>query len=289
MVAYVQLMPALVQRRTADYEAARAPPGVTEEQPRASPAGSWPSSLPRRDVQEMFARFFSNGRGSGLIEQHRGCLAHVCPNKARTGRGHFWRCCHWTSQDEAPSQEEGCRAGTLEQLVEHLVPAQLTGEHFFIPTFLFTYRKFTSTEQVLDLLFQTFSRGEAFKDSSTQDEILPFSSQDGMLQDKLRNAISSILDMWLDEYGEDVCQPPHFACLKQLLAHLKRHMTGSHVESRAQLLLAQMEAQEPSQTQSDGAVPEGGAPPLPAFCHFSEGQTRHGELGPHHPGHLHTV
>ncbi|KAM4815277.1 ral guanine nucleotide dissociation stimulator-like [Thomomys bottae] len=122
--------------------------------------------------------------------------------------------------DEAPSQGDCCRAGTLEQLVEHLVPAHLTGEHFFIPTFLSTYRKFTSTEQVLDLLFQT--------------------------------AISSILDMWLDEYREDFCQPPHFACLKQLLAQLKRHMTGSHVGSHAQLLLAQMEAQEPSQTQSDG-------------------------------------
>ncbi|KAM4815553.1 uncharacterized protein RHO17_004772 [Thomomys bottae] len=179
-----------------------------------------------------FAQFFSNGRGSGPIEERRGCLAHVCPNKARPARGHFWRCCYWTQQDEVPSQDEGCRAGTLPQLVEHLVPAQLTGEHFFIPTFLSTYRKFTSTEQVLDLLFQTFSRGEAFKDSSTQHEILPFSSQDGMPQDKLRNAISSILDMWLDEYGEDFCQPAHFACLKQLLAHLKRHMTGTHVESR---------------------------------------------------------
>ncbi|KAM4815564.1 ral guanine nucleotide dissociation stimulator-like [Thomomys bottae] len=102
-----------------------------------------------------------------------------------------------------------------------------------------------------------FSRGEAFKDSSTQDEILPFSSQDGMPQDKLRNALSSILDMWLDEYWEDFCQPAHVACLKQLLAHLKRHMTGTHVESRAQRLLDQMEAQEPSQTQPDGSTGEG--------------------------------
>ncbi|KAM4841593.1 ral guanine nucleotide dissociation stimulator-like [Thomomys bottae] len=98
-----------------------------------------------------------------------------------------------------------------------------------------------------------FSRGEAFKDSSTQDEILPFSNQDGMPQDKLRNALSSILDMWLDEYWEDFCQPAHFACLKQLLAHLKKHMPGTLVESRAQLLLAQMEAQEPRQTQPDGS------------------------------------
>ncbi|KAM4815228.1 ral guanine nucleotide dissociation stimulator-like 1 [Thomomys bottae] len=78
-----------------------------------------------------------------------------------------------------------------------------------------------------------------------------------MPQDKLRNALSSILDMWLDEYWEDFCQPAHFACLKQLLAHLKRHMTGTHVESRAQRLLDQMEAQEPSQTQPDGSTGEG--------------------------------
>uniref|UniRef100_A0A286XBI9 Translocase of inner mitochondrial membrane 10B n=1 Tax=Cavia porcellus TaxID=10141 RepID=A0A286XBI9_CAVPO len=40
MAAYVQLMPALVQRRIADYEAASAVPGVTTEQPTASPPSS---------------------------------------------------------------------------------------------------------------------------------------------------------------------------------------------------------------------------------------------------------
>lgn len=40
MAAYVQLMPALVQRRIADYEAASAVPGVAAEQPGNSPAGS---------------------------------------------------------------------------------------------------------------------------------------------------------------------------------------------------------------------------------------------------------
>ncbi|KAM4841154.1 uncharacterized protein RHO17_021913 [Thomomys bottae] len=108
-----------------------------------------------RHLGDVYRFFFSNGRSSGLVEERRGCLAHMYPPWASPGHRHFWRCCHWTPQDEAPSQDEGCRAGTLEQLVEHLVPAQLTGEHFFIPTFLSTYRKFTSTEHVLDLLFQT--------------------------------------------------------------------------------------------------------------------------------------
>uniref|UniRef100_A0A2K6G0H6 Translocase of inner mitochondrial membrane 10B n=1 Tax=Propithecus coquereli TaxID=379532 RepID=A0A2K6G0H6_PROCO len=40
MASYVQLMPALVQRRIADYEAAAAVPGATAEQPRVPPSGS---------------------------------------------------------------------------------------------------------------------------------------------------------------------------------------------------------------------------------------------------------
>lgn len=40
MAAYVHLMPALVQRRIADYEAASAAPGIPAEQTRDSPSGS---------------------------------------------------------------------------------------------------------------------------------------------------------------------------------------------------------------------------------------------------------
>jgi import inner membrane translocase subunit TIM10B len=37
MATYMQLMPALVQRHIADYEAASAVPGVAAEQPKVSP------------------------------------------------------------------------------------------------------------------------------------------------------------------------------------------------------------------------------------------------------------
>lgn len=40
MAAYVQLMPALVQRRIADYEAASTGPGVAAEPSGTSPSGS---------------------------------------------------------------------------------------------------------------------------------------------------------------------------------------------------------------------------------------------------------
>lgn len=44
MATYVQLMPALVQRRMADYEAASAVPRAVAEQLETSPSGSSPSA-----------------------------------------------------------------------------------------------------------------------------------------------------------------------------------------------------------------------------------------------------
>uniref|UniRef100_A0AC11CWR7 Translocase of inner mitochondrial membrane 10B n=1 Tax=Ovis aries TaxID=9940 RepID=A0AC11CWR7_SHEEP len=44
MATYVQLMPALVQRRMADYEAASAVPRAAAEQLETSPSGSSPSA-----------------------------------------------------------------------------------------------------------------------------------------------------------------------------------------------------------------------------------------------------
>lgn len=44
MATYVQLMPALVQRRMADYEATSAVPRAAAEQLETSPSGSSPSA-----------------------------------------------------------------------------------------------------------------------------------------------------------------------------------------------------------------------------------------------------
>ncbi|XP_053060409.1 uncharacterized protein LOC113596832 isoform X2 [Acinonyx jubatus] len=41
--------------------------------------------------------------------------------------------------------------------------------------------------------------------------ILPYSDEDGGPQDQLKNAISSILGTWLDQYSEDFCQPPDWS------------------------------------------------------------------------------
>jgi hypothetical protein len=42
---------------------------------------------------------------------------------------------------------------SLEKLVDHLVPSVLFGDTFFVPTFLDSYRRFTTTRHVLEVLF----------------------------------------------------------------------------------------------------------------------------------------
>ncbi|XP_007453157.1 PREDICTED: ral guanine nucleotide dissociation stimulator [Lipotes vexillifer] len=135
------------------------------------------------------------------------------------------------------------KAGTLEKLVEHLVPAFQGSDLSYVTIFLCTYRAFTTTQRVLDLLFQRYGC------------ILPYSSEDGGPQDQLKNAVSSILGTWLDQYSEDFCQPPDFPCLKQLVAYVQLNMPGSDLERRAHLLLAQLEHTELTKAEPEALAP----------------------------------
>ncbi|XP_023044793.1 ral guanine nucleotide dissociation stimulator isoform X6 [Piliocolobus tephrosceles] len=147
------------------------------------------------------------------------------------------------------------KAGTLEKLVEHLVPAFQGSDLSYVTIFLCTYRAFTTTQQVLDLLFKRYGRCDALTASSRYGCVLPYSDEDGGPQDQLKNAISSILGTWLDQYSEDFCQPPDFPCLKQLVAYVQLNMPGSDLERRAHLLLAQLEHSEHIEAEALSPVP----------------------------------
>ncbi|XP_068409883.1 ral guanine nucleotide dissociation stimulator isoform X1 [Eschrichtius robustus] len=159
------------------------------------------------------------------------------------------------------------KAGTLEKLVEHLVPAFQGSDLSYVTIFLCTYRAFTTTQRVLDLLFQSrgsasntrrhsrYGRCDALTASSRYGCILPYSSVDGGPQDQLKNAVSSILGTWLDQYSEDFCQPPDFPCLKQLVAYVQLNMPGSDLERRARLLLAQLEHTELTKAEPEALSP----------------------------------
>ncbi|XP_049567719.1 ral guanine nucleotide dissociation stimulator isoform X3 [Orcinus orca] len=163
--------------------------------------------------------------------------------------------------DSALNLYETCKvrtvkAGTLEKLVEHLVPAFQESDLSYVTIFLCTYRAFTTTQRVLDLLFQSrYGRCDALTASSRYGCILPYSSEDGGPQDQLKNAVSSILGTWLDQYSEDFCQPPDFPCLKQLVAYVQLNMPGSDLERRAHLLLAQLERTELTKAEPEALAP----------------------------------
>ncbi|XP_036863712.2 ral guanine nucleotide dissociation stimulator isoform X6 [Manis javanica] len=196
-------------------------------------------------------------------------------------KGQRWLACE---NESGLSLYETCKvrtvkAGTLEKLVEHLVPAFQGSDLSYVTIFLCTYRAFTTTQQVLDLLFRSrgsasdpghhsrYGRSDAFTAPSRYGCILPYSSVDGGPQDQLKDAISSILGTWLDQYSEDFCQPPDFPCLKQLVAYVQLNMPGSDLERRAHLLLAQLEHAELTGAEpyvlSPDPVPE--PAPVPAL------------------------
>ncbi|XP_023556223.1 ral guanine nucleotide dissociation stimulator isoform X5 [Octodon degus] len=229
------LLPAPVVLRTQ-------PGALFSQQGSACPPGQGPR---RSSTQEI---------GEELIN---GVIYSISLRKVQlqhgASKGQRWLGCE---NESALSLYETCKvrtvkAGTLEKLVEHLVPAFQGSDLSYVTVFLCTYRAFTTTQQVLDLLFKRYSRCDALTASSRYGCILPYSSEDGGPQDQLRNAISSILGTWLDQYSEDFCQPPDFPCLKQLVAYVQLNMPGSDLERRAHLLLAQLEDMEPSETEPE--------------------------------------
>ncbi|NWX18947.1 RGL1 protein, partial [Aegotheles bennettii] len=141
------------------------------------------------------------------------------------------------------SQYETCkirtiRAGTLEKLVENLLTAFGDNDFTYISIFLSTYRAFASTKEVLELLLDKYGTLE----TSSCEEVGSQNSSESKAV--LRIAIASILRAWLDQCSEDFKEPPNYACLLRLLDYLKRNMSGSDLERRAQNLLEQFQNQE---------------------------------------------
>ncbi|XP_069899141.1 ral guanine nucleotide dissociation stimulator-like [Dipodomys merriami] len=117
--------------------------------------------------------------------------------------------------------------GMLEKMVNLLVP-QHQKDPFFVPAFLFTYRRFTTTGQVLDLLFNRYSH---FHPNSEEDE-------------QVKKTLCSMLAMRLDKYPEDFCQSKDLANLNKLMAYVLLHMPSSDLAGRGHLLLTQIKEQE---------------------------------------------
>ncbi|XP_044063710.1 ral guanine nucleotide dissociation stimulator-like 2 isoform X1 [Siniperca chuatsi] len=90
----------------------------------------------------------------------------------------------------AVSRSQCVKAGTEEKLVLHLLHSFSMGDSSFITIFLSTYRSFTSTKRVLDILTDRL-------------ENPPGDSEKSQMRQAFNKAVCTVFSTWLSEYPED--------------------------------------------------------------------------------------
>nr|XP_020451940.1 ral guanine nucleotide dissociation stimulator-like 1 isoform X2 [Monopterus albus] len=124
------------------------------------------------------------------------------------------------------------KAGSLERLVTHLLDP-VNQEPDFVRIFLSTYRAFTSTSTLIDLLFQ---RDDSI--ANLDNVVCPHS------------ALPMVIRLWLEEYSEDFHVPPQFQALRLLCVHLRRRLCFRRLAQSAECLLKRLEEQGCSRSVS---------------------------------------
>ncbi|XP_049758504.1 ral guanine nucleotide dissociation stimulator-like [Elephas maximus indicus] len=83
-----------------------------------------------------------------------GIIYSIYPKKgAKKGWHKLWYVCGSDQDLDETRVVRTVNAGSLEKPAEHLVPDFLEGDLSYIDIFLCTYRTYTTTQHVLDLLF----------------------------------------------------------------------------------------------------------------------------------------
>ncbi|XP_065530268.1 ral guanine nucleotide dissociation stimulator-like 1 isoform X2 [Lathamus discolor] len=146
-------------------------------------------------------------------------------------------------QEHTVSHYDTCKirtikAGTLEKLVENLLTAFGDNDFIYISIFLSTYRAFASAKEVLEILLDRYGSLETPSFEEVENEN---SSESKAV---VRIATASILRAWLNQCPEDFREPPNYPCLLKMLDYLKKNISGSDPERRAQNLLEQFQNQE---------------------------------------------
>ncbi|XP_077381736.1 ral guanine nucleotide dissociation stimulator-like 1 isoform X2 [Festucalex cinctus] len=119
------------------------------------------------------------------------------------------------------------KAGTLEHLVAHLLDPQ-NQEPDYVHVFLSTYRAFTSTNNLIELLFHR-------DDSNTI---------------SLQSALLPVIRLWLGDYSADFHEPPQFGSLRLLCSNLRRRLCFRRLAQTAESLLKSLQEQDRSQFTS---------------------------------------
>ncbi|KAK1801271.1 hypothetical protein P4O66_022673, partial [Electrophorus voltai] len=157
------------------------------------------------------------------------------------------------------SQMETCkirsiRAGTLERLVETLLTAYGDNDLTYTSVFLSTFRTFSTTQSVLQLLLDRYGDMKVCDGDN-------FHHQTGESKGAVRTMLASILRTWLDQCPEDFREPPSYPSLCRVLGFVQRSMPSSELTRRAHALLEQLQAQTGPENDTDGGF-HGNSP----FC-----------------------
>ncbi|XP_037621546.1 ral guanine nucleotide dissociation stimulator-like 1 isoform X1 [Sebastes umbrosus] len=124
------------------------------------------------------------------------------------------------------------KAGTLERLVTHLLDPEHQ-EPDFVPVFLSTYRAFTSTSTLTELLFQ---RDDSI--ANLDNTVCP------------QSTLTPVVRQWLEEYGEDFYEPPQHQALRLLCVHLRHRLCYRRLAQTAETLLKRFQEQDCIQSAS---------------------------------------
>ncbi|XP_035494066.1 ral guanine nucleotide dissociation stimulator-like 1 isoform X2 [Scophthalmus maximus] len=125
------------------------------------------------------------------------------------------------------------KAATLERLVTHLLDREHQ-EPDFIRVFLSTYRAFTSTSTLIELLFQ---REDSI--ASCDNGVCPLST------------LPPVIRLWLKHYREDFHEPPQYQALRLMCAHLRHRLCFRRLAQTAENLLKQLQEQDCSRSASE--------------------------------------
>ncbi|CAL8332576.1 unnamed protein product [Merluccius merluccius] len=117
------------------------------------------------------------------------------------------------------------KAATLERLVTHLLDPEHQ-EADFTRVFLATYRAFTTASALIELLFQ--------RDDSS-------ANMDGNVCP--RSTLGPVVRLWLDEFREDLCEPPQHQSLRLLSVHLRHRLRFRRLAQSAETLLKKLQEQ----------------------------------------------
>ncbi|XP_052012590.1 uncharacterized protein LOC127664580 [Apodemus sylvaticus] len=135
-----------------------------------------------------------------------------------------------------PYRESRISADMVERLVNHLVPSlQGDGDPFYVPAFLYSYRRFTTTQHVLDLLFKRYAY---FRPDCREDE-------------QVKSILYSFLDMWIDKYPEEFCKISDLSILKKLQTYLMVNMPYSDLNLRVHMLLMELQQESSDSEKAD--------------------------------------